>query len=82
MVVKLLRGVGTASAALGRASASLGLVANLRTVWAVRVLLLELVDAGNDFTVILQVLPEGNLVAVDDHLVGWVVDLLTAELHE
>ena len=50
------------------------------TVRSVRVLLNELLDGLNDFTVVLQVFPEGDLAAVNNHFVVRGVELLTSEL--
>ena len=49
-------------------------------VRTIRVLLLEGLDSLDDLAAVLQVFPEGDLVAVDDHLVIWRVQLLTTKL--
>jgi hypothetical protein len=45
-------------------------------------LLLELLDAAYNLATRVEVFPEGNLATVDEHLVEWVMNLLTTKLYE
>src|SRR5688572_3475265 len=56
-------------------------VGGFATVLAVWILIFELLDGLGNLAVSLEVFPEANLIAVNDHLVGWTVQL-TAEFYK